>query len=123
MTYPPPNPPQPPGYGYGYTQPEPAFPVQFEIHRADTQSRALALFSIPFFFVRTIALIPAVFVLYFVMIAFAVVAWIGQWAILFTGRYPAGMHEFGTGVLRWQARVSAFMYGLTDRYPPFRLQP
>jgi hypothetical protein len=122
MTYPPPNPPQQPGYGY-YSQPEPTFPVQFEIQRADTQSRVLALFSIPFFFVRMIALIPAMIVLYFVMIAFGVVAWIGQWAVLFTGRYPVGMHEFGTGVLRWQTRVSAFMYGLTDRYPPFRLRP
>lgn len=131
--YPPPSqpqyqqyPPQNPAFPqqqYGYQPPSSGHPVQLSIQRADQQSRLLALFSIPFFLIRMIAVLPAIIVLYFVLIAFEVVAWIGQWAILFTGSYPEGMHRFGTGVIRWQVRVTAFMFGLTDKYPPFTLQP
>jgi hypothetical protein len=32
------------------------------------------------------------------------------------------MHEFVTGVLRWQTRVTAFILSVNDRYPPFSLQ-
>ncbi|MDZ7729133.1 MAG: DUF4389 domain-containing protein [Dehalococcoidia bacterium] len=42
-------------------------------------------------------------------------------AILFTGRYPAGMLRFSIGFMRWNARVSGYMYLLTDRYPPFSM--
>ena len=45
-------------------------------------------------------------------------------AILFTGRYPRGMFDFVEGVIRWHNRVLAYVYTLvTDRYPPFRLEP
>lgn len=108
----------------GYGQPGPAgHPVQLFIAYPQRSSRALAGFSIPFFLARYIMLIPAFFCLYFVSIAAAIVAWIACWAVLFTGRYPAGMHGFVTGVMRWNTRTSAYLYGLTDAYPPFRFEP
>jgi hypothetical protein len=97
--------------------------VQVSVALAPHQSRVLAGFSIPFFLARMLLAIPVVIVLYFVGIALGVVAWIGQWAILFTGHYPDGMHDFCTGVVRWQTRLSAWMYGLTDSYPGFGWAP
>ena len=46
---------------------------------------------------------------------------IAFWAVLITGKYPAGMHNYMVGVLRWQFRVGAYMGYLTDVYPPFSL--
>jgi uncharacterized protein DUF4389 len=42
-------------------------------------------------------------------------------ALLFTGRYPAGLHDLLVGVARWGLRVTAYLTLLTGRYPPFRL--
>lgn len=50
-----------------------------------------------------------------------IAAWIGYWAIAFTGVLPRGIHEFLVGVLRWQARTIGWMFSLTDEYPPFSM--
>jgi uncharacterized membrane protein len=68
--------------------------------------------------------IPHYIVLVFLNIAAVVVVIIAWFAILFTGRYPRGMFDFVTGVMRWSLRVTAYAFLLvTDRYPPFSLAP
>jgi hypothetical protein len=106
-----------------YPNPTGGHPVQLTIARSETQSRVLAFFSLFYFLGRTIMLIPAYIVLVFVGIAAFLVAWIAQWAILFTGSSPQGMHDFVVGYSRWSARVNAYALGVTDAYPPFRLSP
>jgi hypothetical protein len=68
--------------------------------------------------------IPHYIVLFFLYIGFIVV-WIIAWlAILFTGRYPKGLFDYTVGVMRWSLRVTAYALLLvTDKYPPFSLEP
>jgi Domain of unknown function (DUF4389) len=74
--------------------------------------------------VKWLLAIPHYIVLFFLSLAAVVVVVIAWFAILFTGRYPRGLFEFVLGVLRWANRVSAYAFVLvTDRYPPFRLNP
>ena len=68
--------------------------------------------------------IPHYIVLVFLGIAALVCIVLAWFAILFTGRYPRGLFEFVVGVGRWSVRVSAYAFMLvTDRYPPFSLNP
>jgi small-conductance mechanosensitive channel len=68
--------------------------------------------------------IPHYIVLIFLALAALVAVIIAWFAILFTGRYPRGLFDFVEGVIRWGTRVQAYAFVLvTDRYPPFQLNP
>jgi hypothetical protein len=70
-------------------------------------------------FFRYILAIPH-FVVLFVWGLVAYLAVIVAWfAIVFTGRYPAGLYAFVYGLTRYAAAVYAYIHLLTDEYPPF----
>jgi hypothetical protein len=72
--------------------------------------------------VKWLLAIPHFIVLFFLDVAAIVVVIVAWFAILFTGRYPAGMFEFVQGVIRWNNRVIGYAFVfVTDRYPPFSL--
>lgn len=95
------------------------YPVRVECDYPERSSRLLALCAILFMFPKSLLLLPHLFVLYFVQLAAFLVAYLGFWAVLFTGRYPRGMHGFVVGVLRWHTRAGAWLLGIVDKYPPF----
>ncbi|WP_225754979.1 DUF4389 domain-containing protein [Actinotalea sp. Marseille-Q4924] len=41
--------------------------------------------------------------------------------LLFSGRYPGGLHDLLVGLNRWLYRVGVYVSLMTDQYPPFRL--
>ena len=75
--------------------------------------------------VKWLLVIPHIFVLFFLTIAFVCVCIIAFFNILFAGKYPKSLFEFNTGVLRWWWRVGFYSYEAlgTDKYPPFSLDP
>ena len=114
-----------PGYGPGYPaqqnqygqppQGAGGYPVKVQFDYPPKLSRGLI-------FVKGLLLIPQFIVLYVMFACAGVVTFIAWWAILFTGKYPKGLWDFSTGVIRWQTRVVSYMYLLHDAYPPFSLQ-
>jgi hypothetical protein len=63
---------------------------------------------------------------HFVALAFMLVGFVFAWiiaffAVLFTGRYPEGIRNYGVGLTRWSTRVLAYVGLLSDEYPPFSM--
>ena len=74
-------------------------------------------------FVKWLLAFPHYLVLLFLGVA-AYVGWVVSFfAVLVLGRWPAGLRQFLVGVVRWGTRVQAYVYLLTDTYPPFSLAP
>ncbi len=74
---------------------------------------------------KWLLIIPHVICQFGLWIAFAVVTFIAFWAVVFTGKFPRGLFDFNSGVLRWGWRVGFYSYQAlgTDKYPPFSLEP
>jgi hypothetical protein len=88
-----------------------AVPV-LKIQNAERRSRLTTLFrliiAIPWYIVAGVWGIVALLC--------AIVAW---FALLFTGRYPAGLYEFIAGYARFATRAFAFTWLVVDPLPPF----
>ncbi len=97
-------------------RPEVSTPFEMTFGRPVPQRRVTVLF-------RPILAIPQLVVLYFLNIAASVLVFLGWFAALFTGRLPDSFASFILGFLRWRARVDAYLFLMTDTYPPFSLQP
>ena len=95
--------------------------VSFEVRYPENSSRLLALLAV-FFWFKILLLIPHMIILYALSIAVFFTNYIAQWVILFTGKYPRGLFDFGVGVQRWGLRVGAWANGWTDKYPPFGMK-
>jgi hypothetical protein len=70
---------------------------------------------------RIILAIPSAFVLMLLGIVAAVLMLIAAVMILIQETYPEGIYKYLRGVLRWEARLFAYMASLVDEYPPFAL--
>jgi hypothetical protein len=89
-------------------------PAELRLEGPRRQNRWTVLF-------RLLLSVPQLVVLYFVSIAAGLVLIVGWFAALVTGRLPESLAAFLRGYLRWSLRVMAYLYLLTDRYPPFSL--
>jgi uncharacterized RDD family membrane protein YckC len=94
-------------------------PVQVTFEHPATSNRFFALPLIGLL-ARFVLLVPHLVVLYFVGLVIFLALLVLWVPVLFNGRYPAWGFRLIGGYLRWSARLSAYLYGLTDRYPtPF----
>ncbi|KAA0237227.1 DUF4389 domain-containing protein [bacterium] len=94
---------------------DPAYPVRVAVDgQVDGRNRLTCFF-------RILMVIPQIIVLWFVTIAAEVCVLISWFVALFTGSVPEGLHNFIVGWLRWQTRVTSYMYMHVDQYPTFSL--
>ncbi len=88
------------------------YPVAYDQNPPEARSRLTIFF-------RTLMLIPHYIELLFIGVAMFFTI-IGAWfAIVLTGRYPAGLYSFNAGALRWYGRLLAYQYLIVDAFPPF----
>ena len=102
---------------YPSTDEEQAVHLDFDYPDARQLSRGLPI-------VKWLLTIPHWIVLFFLWIGAIICIVIAWFAILLTARYPRSLFDYVVGVNRWTLRVDAYAILLiTDRYPPFSLQP
>jgi hypothetical protein len=87
-----------------------SYPVDVTIDAPQPQRRAVTLF-------RVWLVIPALLLGGAYTAVVWLVALLGWWAALFTGRMPEGLRNLGAVSLRYTAQVNAYLFLLTDRYP------
>lgn len=71
--------------------------------------------------IRIIMAFPQLIIVSLLGYAVAVVVVIAWFAALFTGSVPPWLHNFLAGYLRRSTSVNAYVYNVTDEYPPFSL--
>jgi hypothetical protein len=97
------------------TDPQPAAPIMMAFAGPAKQNRLTVFF-------RFILLIPQIIAFIFISLAGFVVVVIGWFGALAMGRLPRFAAEFLPGVLRFQIRLTAYEFLMTDKYPPFALE-
>jgi hypothetical protein len=64
-----------------------------------------------------VLVIPAYVFAYVLTYVVQIVAFIGGFYALATGRYPKGFRDLSTYGLRFQAQTFGYLFLLTDKYP------
>lgn len=89
-----------------------AYPVRLELDAPLEVARWRPL-------VHWLLAIPQLFVVYVVNSVLGLLAFIAWFAILFTGSIPTGLFGFMAMALRYQWRVTSYLYFMREPYPPF----
>ncbi|MFN8161273.1 MAG: DUF4389 domain-containing protein [Solirubrobacterales bacterium] len=92
------------------------YPITYEADYKREPNRVTTFFrpilAIPWLIVGVIYMIAAFFT--------HIAAW---FVLVFTARYPEGLYNFNSGILRYMLRFYAFAYLQTDEWPPFGIGP
>jgi 2-(1,2-epoxy-1,2-dihydrophenyl)acetyl-CoA isomerase len=86
------------------------YPVDIAIAPPIEQARLKTLF-------RLVLVIPAYAFFYVLSQVLSLVALLGMFYALATGRYPRGFRDFSAYTLRFQAQTFGYLFLLTDKYP------
>ncbi len=90
------------------------YPIDYEADFNPTPNRATTFF-------RIILAIPWIIVAMFWGILFLFTHFFAWVAVVILGRYPQGLYNFNSGVIRFGMRVNSWVWLQTDEWPPFGL--
>jgi hypothetical protein len=93
-----------------FTGAEASYPIDLQIDPPQQQNR-LGIFF------RFLLAIPAFILAYILRILMNVLAFVGWFYALFTGRMSEGIESLGTYALRYEAQTFAYAFLLTGKYP------
>ena len=93
---------------------EPKETLHFEVQTGGSPTAGSAL-------LRIILAIPSAFVLGLLGIVAGILMLVAAIMVLVQENYPEGVYNFLRGVVRWEARLFAYIASLVDEYPPFAL--
>ena len=94
----------------GFAGTQGSYPIDVEIDPPTHQRRLVSLF-------RLLLAFPALLLASALGAALYVVAFLGWWAALATGRMPRGLRDLGAAAIRYNAQTYAYLLLVTPRYP------
>jgi hypothetical protein len=94
----------------GFTGDEKSYPIELRVAGRERQNRWTVLF-------RLVLAVPALLIAAVYGSLLFVVALLGWFAGLFTGRMPLGLRNAGTLALRYSAQTYGYLYMVTGTYP------
>ena len=94
----------------GFVGAEGSYPIELRIEGRAPQNRWVVLF-------RLLLALPAMLIQVAYGSLVFVVAFLGWFAALFTGRMPVGLRNAGALALRYTAQVGGYLFLVTDSYP------
>ena len=94
----------------GFAGAQGSYPIDVEIDGPESQRRLTTLG-------RLFLAIPALILASALGTALYVVAFLGWWAALVTGRMPHGLRDLGAAAIRYSAQTYAYLLLVTARYP------
>lgn len=97
------------------------YPIKIEVPYPEKSSRLLAVLTLTFF-LKILLLLPHLIILYFLSIFSMIAAIIGQFGIIIFGKYPRNLFALVKAMTIWQYNVNAYIFGLTDSYPPLAFE-
>lgn len=90
-------------------------PVRLQVERSGSPTVGSAL-------LRLLYAIPSLIVLAVLTFVSGIIWVIAAILVLIDESYPDGLWRFQLGVVRWEARLLAYLASLVDHYPPFALE-
>ena len=87
-----------------------SYPVDVRVDPAETQNRLTVFF-------RVLLAIPAILLTYVFRMVNQIVAFLGWFYCLFTGRMHQGMRDISAWLLRYETQTWGYVLLLTGRYP------
>jgi len=94
-------------------------PLQFDAKLQFKYSKKIALLRLSIIGI-TIITLPHIVILTLLSLTMPICYLIGMLSVIITSRWPGILFKYLTKYFGYRARVSSFMLGLTDEYPPFR---
>jgi hypothetical protein len=95
--------------------PDPAYPIRMEFTPLAQYSRLKTAF-------RIILAIPIVILRYVITLLLEIGAFAAWFVILFTGKMPRGLYDLMVFANSYIARSDAYIFLLTETYPPFEAE-
>ncbi|MFI5204951.1 MAG: DUF4389 domain-containing protein [Flavobacteriales bacterium] len=90
--------------------------TELEIPYTEEYSRGLVLLV---GLLGQLILIPHIICVWVLLIGLHFVILIAWFAVLFTGKYPDGMHRYAVNTMRWLYRIMIYLNFMNAKYPPF----
>ena len=90
-------------------------PIRLQMERSGSPTVGSAL-------LRLLYAIPSLIVLAILTFVSGIVWVIAAILVLVGEDYPDGLWRFQLGIVRWEARLLAYLASLVDRYPPFTIE-